>query len=67
MTTQARRGAAWGPPIVGEPRWPASLAVLVGILLYISLPVRLLVGPWWLVPVLELALLIPLSIVAPRR
>jgi len=67
MTTESHRGAAWGPPVVGEPRWPATLAVLIGVLLYISLPVRLLIGPWWLVPTLELSLLIPLTIVAPRR
>lgn len=67
MTTATRRNAAWGPPVVGEPRWPASLAVVIAVLLYISLPGRLLVGPWWLVPTLELALLIPLSIAAPRR
>ncbi len=67
MTTSSRREAAWGSPMEGEHRWPATLAVLVGVLLYISLPVRLLVGPSWLVPTLELALLVPIWIIAPRR
>ena len=68
MTGQPHhRGAAWGPGVPSESRWPASVAVLAGLVLYMSLPGRLIVGPWWLVPVLELALLVPLSIVAPRR
>ena len=40
-----------------EPRWPASLAVLGALGLYLLLPDRLLLGPRWLVPALELALL----------
>ncbi len=48
-------------------RWPASLAVVVALLLYISLPQRLTIGPLWVIPALELALLVPLSIASPRR
>lgn len=59
--------AAWGTPVVGEMRWPASLAVIIALLLYITLPQRLTWGPVWLIPVIELALLVPLSIAAPRR
>lgn len=50
-----------------EPRWHASLAVLAALVLYITLPPRLTLGPIWLPPVLVLILLIPLSIFGPRR
>ena len=70
------KGAAWGTPAHGEPRWPASLAVLAALALYITLDVRfqLPFGPrslWpierWLTPALEMALLVPLSLRVPRR
>ncbi len=50
-----------------EARWPASLTVLVTLLLYVTLPQKLTFGPVWLVPVLEVALLVPLSIAVPQR
>jgi hypothetical protein len=50
-----------------EPRWHASLAVLAATLLYITLPPRLTIGPVWIAPALVLFVLIPLSILAPRR
>lgn len=50
-----------------EPRWHASLAVLAAVLLYITLPPRLTIGPTWIAPVLVLVVLIPLSIFAPHR
>jgi hypothetical protein len=50
-----------------EPRWHASIAVLAAMLLYITLPPRLTIGPWWPAAALILVLLVPLSIVAPRR
>ncbi|MEO6834592.1 MAG: hypothetical protein ABI231_01615 [Candidatus Tumulicola sp.] len=50
-----------------EPRWHASLAVLAALILYITLPPRLTIGPGWIAPLLVLALLVPLSILAPRR
>ncbi len=50
-----------------EPRWHASLAVLAALLLYVTLPPRLTIGPTWVAPALVLVLLIPLSILAPRR
>ncbi len=67
-TQERRQGdAAWGMPTHKEPRWPASLAVLAALVLYWFLPEKLTLGPTWLLPVLELALLIPLSIAAPTR
>ncbi len=44
-----------------EPRWPASLALLVCAGLYLALPNRVAVGPRWLLPVLVVLPLIPLS------
>ena len=54
-------------PAHKEPRWPASLAVLMALALYWFLPEKLTLGPNWLLPVFELALLIPLSVVSPFR
>jgi len=64
---KSKSAAAWGTPTIGEVRWPASLAVLAALLLYVTLPQRLTLGPAWVIPVIELALLVPLSIAAPRR
>lgn len=50
-----------------EARWHASLAVLVATLLYVTLPPRLTIGPVWVAAALVLLVLIPLSILAPRR
>ncbi len=50
-----------------EPRWHASLAVLAAVVLYVTLPPRLTIGPVWAAPVLVLLVLIPLSILQPRR
>lgn len=50
-----------------EPRWQASLAVLAATLLYVTLPPRLTIGPVWIAAALVLVVLIPLSILAPRR
>ena len=45
----------------GVPRWPASLALLTCVALYVVLPNRLVIGPRWLIPVLIILLLLPLS------
>ncbi len=50
-----------------EPRWHASLGILAAVALYITLPPRLIIGPIWAAPVLVLLVLIPLSVLAPRR
>ncbi|MER5866202.1 hypothetical protein [Kitasatospora sp. NPDC002040] len=51
----------------GEARLPAVLATLVAILLYVALPAQLLLGPRFVLPALEVLLLIPLIAVNPRR
>ncbi|HEX7443969.1 MAG TPA: DUF1345 domain-containing protein [Acidimicrobiales bacterium] len=50
-----------------EPRWPASLAILVALLLHLALPQRLVIGPKWVLPVLEGALVLPLLFTNPDR
>jgi hypothetical protein len=62
-----RDACAWGRPARPESRWPASLAVLAAVVLYATLPERLTLGPAWLLPALELAVLVPLSVAVPRR
>ncbi|MFD5085315.1 hypothetical protein ACFWOG_22045 [Kitasatospora sp. NPDC058406] len=51
----------------GEARLPAVLATLAAILLYVALPQQLLVAPRYVLPALELLLLIPLVAVNPLR
>ncbi|MFF3699198.1 hypothetical protein [Streptomyces sp. NPDC002221] len=51
----------------GEPRLPAVLATLAAILLYLALPEQLLFAPRFILPALEVLLLIPLIAVNPRR
>lgn len=50
-----------------EPRWPAAVALLAAIGLYVLLPSTLIVGPRWLLPVLEGLLVIPLLVTNPDR
>jgi len=54
-------------PRRGEARLPAAVAVLVAVALYALLPRQLTPFPRWLVPLLELALLLPLVAVNPTR
>ncbi|MFY9783609.1 MAG: hypothetical protein WAK12_08780 [Acidimicrobiales bacterium] len=49
------------PPAQPEPRWPVALALVVCAGLYVLLPSRLAVGPKWLLPVLVVLPLIPIS------
>ncbi len=72
---------AWGERSRGEPRWPASAAVAAAIVLYISLPKGLTLQTlqdamgigrgqdWfrWILPALEFALLVALTLAEPRR
>ena len=50
-----------------EPRWPASLALVACVLLYVVLPNRLVVGPRWLLPILIALPLVPLSATKHRH
>lgn len=58
---------AWGTRSRSEPRWPASLALLTAAALNFLLPGKFTLGPPWLVPLLEIAILVPLYISSPTR
>jgi hypothetical protein len=51
----------------GEARFPGVAVTLVAITLYVALPQRLLVAPRYVLPALELLLLIPLIAINPKR
>ncbi|MFC8453431.1 hypothetical protein [Kitasatospora sp. NPDC057223] len=51
----------------GEPRLPAVIATLVAVTLYLALPQQLLVAPRYVLPALEVLLLVPLITVNPLR
>jgi len=51
----------------GEARLPGVCATLVAITLYLGLPERLLIAPRYVLPGLELLLLLPLVAVNPKR
>jgi uncharacterized membrane protein len=50
-----------------EARWPATLAIVVAIGLYFALPDSLVLGPRWVFPALEGAILVPLTVARPHR
>lgn len=50
-----------------EPRWHAGIAVLAALALYVTLPNKVLVGPVWVLPLVILLILVPLTIISPRR
>ncbi|MDP9346920.1 MAG: hypothetical protein M3P44_14655 [Actinomycetota bacterium] len=51
----------------GDPYWPAQLAVATAIALNFVLSERVTVGPTWLLPSVEGALLLALVVIAPQR
>ena len=62
---QGRR--PYPPPPESEPFWPAQATVLAAIGLQFSLPDRLTVGPFWLIPALETALLVGMFFATPKE
>jgi hypothetical protein len=58
---------AWRRHTAGEHRWPASVAVIAAAALQLSLPARLAMPPRFLLPGLELLLLIGLTAANPGR
>jgi uncharacterized membrane protein len=58
---------AWRRVTQGEPRWPVSLAVACAVGMQLVLPDHLSVRPRWLLPAVEVALLIGLVAANPRR
>lgn len=65
--TKSNLELAWGVPSQKEPRLQASIAIVLAMLLYFVLPTRYTIGPNWLVPALELSILLPVTIHAPHR
>ncbi|MEV8509757.1 hypothetical protein AB0368_33705 [Actinoplanes sp. NPDC051475] len=61
------RSPAWRRRTNAEARWPAALAALTAIALQLSVPQRLTLPPGWLLPWLELAVLVVIVAVNPRR
>lgn len=63
-----RAPAKRGPPTsAAEPFWPAQLAAAAALVLYLTLPHALIMGPKWLVPSVEGVLLLGLVITTPTR
>ncbi len=60
-------GRQYPPPARAESAWESQLTILIAIGLQLSLPDRLAAGPRWLIPSLEAALLIGLSVATPRQ
>lgn len=58
---------AWGVVAGRERRWPATLAIAVAVALTVTLPSPLLYGPRWVLPAVEAALAVPLTVVYPFR
>lgn len=68
-TAQLAERAARARTVVAssDPFWPAQLAALAALLLYLLLPQKLTLGPAWLLPSVEALLLAGLVITAPSR
>jgi uncharacterized membrane protein len=62
-----RQVPAWRRMTAGESRWPVSATVAVAIGIQLALPQRLAMRPHWLLPALEIALLVGLNAANPGR
>ncbi|HEX5225661.1 MAG TPA: hypothetical protein VFW29_11085 [Solirubrobacteraceae bacterium] len=60
-------GRPYPPPAAPEPLWPVLASVLATIALQLTLPERITVGPFWLLPGLEGALVLGLAVASPPR
>jgi uncharacterized membrane protein len=50
-----------------EPFWPAQLAAAAALVLYLTLPNKVVIGPQWLIPAVEGVLLLGLVVSTPTR
>ncbi|WP_329180886.1 hypothetical protein [Streptomyces sp. NBC_01477] len=64
---QRRVAPAWRRVTRGEARWASTAAVLAVVVIQLALPSRLAVHPRWLMPAVELALLVALIAGNPHR
>jgi len=67
QSAEARLKPIWQEATEGEHRLPVAAAISVAIALQVGLPNNLTFKPTWLLPVLEVALLVGLVIANPRR
>lgn len=67
MSSEALPGRKYPPPAASEPFWPVQTTILAAIALQLLLPARLTLGPAWLIPALEGALLIGMFLATPRE
>src|SRR5438105_6660293 len=58
---------AWRVPAPARSYWPARIAVLCALGLYLLLPDRLVPGPRFVVPALEGVVLVAITILVPHR
>jgi uncharacterized membrane protein len=58
---------AWRRHTRGEQRWPSAVAILAMIGLQAFLPERLSAGPRWLLPLIEVAIIVVLMLANPGR
>ncbi|MFB7664894.1 hypothetical protein ACFC1R_13225 [Kitasatospora sp. NPDC056138] len=58
---------AWRRATEGEQRWAVTGSILVAVALQLFLPSRLTIHPHWMLPVLEVALLVALAGLNPHR
>ncbi|WSE35346.1 hypothetical protein VSH64_38505 [Amycolatopsis rhabdoformis] len=58
---------AWRRATEGETRWPAAVVVLGTLGLQLALPDRVVLEPWWLLPVVSVLLLVALLLINPGR
>jgi uncharacterized membrane protein len=59
--------AAWGYATRRESRWMVRLAVAAALVLQVTLPDKLTIGPTWVIPSAEAALLLFLSVGSARQ
>jgi uncharacterized membrane protein len=64
---QAPAAARYPPPPSSEPHWPPQLTVVAAIALQVLLPDRLSVGSRWVLPALEVVMLIGLVLGSPQQ
>jgi uncharacterized membrane protein len=67
VTALEGAGPAWRRRTAGEHRWPAALAILAAAVLQLVLPDPVLGAPRYLLPAVEVALLVVLAAVNPFR
>ncbi len=65
--TSAQVARAYPPPAKAEPFWPAQATILAAIGVQLLLPARLTIGPSWLIPALEGALLLGMFLATPNQ